>query len=189
LVDTLEKVVGQSKRAADVVRRLRDFFQTGASEVRRIALSTLVTECLHDLGPRLAARNISARLRGVDEIPDLMLDPFQIEVVLRNLILNAVEAMENTPEDAKAVDIEIRSDGAQKVLVTVDDTGPGIDAARADALFEPFVTTKASGMGMGLAISRAIVEAHGGTLWIEPSLHGRLCFTLPLSHGPDDPNH
>jgi signal transduction histidine kinase len=104
-------------------------------------------------------------------------DERQLEVVLRNLVSNAVEAA--AAHAPGRVDIEARAQ-RELVRVCVRDTGPGVAAEDLDRIFEPFETTRASGMGMGLAISRAIVEAHGGEIWAETGRRGGVfCFTLP----------
>lgn len=104
---------------------------------------------------------------------------------MRNLITNAFDAVMQA-DGPRRVMVEIAPDNSGEVRVSVRDNGPGITPDRAESLFEPFSTTKATGMGMGLTISRAIVEAHGGRLWVEPGAQGILCFTLPTreaTHG------
>jgi two-component system sensor kinase FixL len=107
----------------------------------------------------------------------LLVDSAQIEIVLRNLLANAIEAAAGAGGERRvALVLEPEANG---VHATVSDTGPGVAQADAERIFEPFATTRATGMGMGLAICRAIVEAHGGRVWAEPGPRGRFHFTLP----------
>jgi len=100
--------------------------------------------------------------------------------VLRNLLANAIEAAATGPVPRR-VRVEVRPDARGAARVTVRDTGPGVRREDADRIFEPFESTRATGMGMGLAISRAVVEAHGGRLWTEPGPEGVFTFTLPAA--------
>jgi two-component system sensor kinase FixL len=109
--------------------------------------------------------------------PMVLLDPLQIEVVVANLIANALDSLA-APSRPGRIDVTIEA-SRDAVTVSVRDDGAGIAAADAERVFDPLVTTKATGMGMGLTISRAIVEAHGGRMWIEPGPGGKLHFTLP----------
>jgi signal transduction histidine kinase len=109
-------------------------------------------------------------------------DPIQLQQVILNLIMNAVEAMSGITEGARELQISTETGAAGSVLVTVRDSGPGLDPTTVDRVFEAFYTTKPEGMGMGLAICRSIIEAHGGRMWVtanEP--RGAVFrFTLPL---------
>jgi len=176
LDDTLSKLVTEAARAADVVRRLRDFFRAGILRMEVLELRAV-------LGRVVAAEHERAEPRGItvawDASEDFRVraDERQLEVVLRNLLANAVEAA--SAERPGHVDVEARAH-REFVRINVRDTGPGVAAEDLAKIFEPFETTRATGMGMGLAISRAIVEAHGGQLWAETGRKGGLfCFTLP----------
>jgi len=179
LTSTMQKLVEESKRAAAVVRRLRDFFRSGATRLETISMSTLVEQVIESLRHKALPAHVTVSCRFPDNLPPVMVDAVQIEVVLRNLLLNAIDsAAQTTPSGGEVtIRIETGTDGA--VVVSVHDNGPGILEADVQRLFESFVTTKTSGMGMGLAISRAIVEAHGGQIWAVPGRSGLLCFTIP----------
>ena len=182
LRETLAKLVGESTRAADVVRRLRDFFRTGATRLEAMDLRAVARRVLEAARATAADRGVACALRE-DAGPCLVLaDELQIEVVLRNLVANAVEAaaLGTAPRE---VLLHVRA-APRTCEVTVEDTGAGVPAAEAQRIFEAFETGRATGMGMGLAISRAIVEAHGGRIWAEPGPRGRFHFTLPA--GPDE---
>jgi signal transduction histidine kinase len=116
-------------------------------------------------------------------LPRVEGDRVQLQQVLLNLILNAVDAMSPIRDRPREVTLASRREGEQDVLIEVRDTGPGIDPDSAERLFEPFYTTKAQGLGMGLSISRSIVEAHGGRLWAGSNQpHGAVFrFSLPVA--------
>ncbi|MGB0129167.1 MAG: ATP-binding protein [Rhodocyclaceae bacterium] len=178
LGETIRRMVAESFRAADVVRRLRDFFRTGATRLEPIVLP----ELLHAAAAPFA---LKARQQGIDFLvapspgETLSADRLQLEVVLRNLLANAFEAVAEQPEGMRRVRLSARNDGPGHVCVQIEDNGPGPSAVGADRLFRPFQSSKASGLGLGLAISRAIVQAHGGELWAEVTDHGMFLVRLP----------
>jgi signal transduction histidine kinase len=185
LSDTLRKLVAESKRAADVVRRLRDFFRTGSTRLEDVAIVELAGRVVDSLRTRAADKQVVLRCVAYGSVPVLLADPLELEVVLRNLLTNAMDAVVNASPETRTVVLDIGVDSTGDITVTVSDNGPGIAREEAERLFEPFLTTKATGMGMGLAISRAIIETHGGRLWIEPGSQGVVRFTLP-AHGASD---
>jgi signal transduction histidine kinase len=125
---------------------------------------------------------VAMRTRLEDGLPPVQVDRVQLQQVLLNLIINAIEAMRGAAEGSRELLITTARDGSGSIVVSLRDTGPGLDPTKVDRLFEPLYTTKPEGMGMGLAICRSIVEAHGGRLWAtanEP--RGAIFqFTLPL---------
>ncbi len=185
LRETIRRMVAESFRAADVVRRLRDFFRTGATQLERLALS----ELLASVGGLFSAK---ARKQGIELVIDpappcaLLADRLQLEVVLRNLLSNAFDAVAEQPAGQRRVRLSAHAEGAGRVRVRVEDSGPGISGAKAARLFEAFQSSKASGLGLGLAISHAIVEAHGGQLWAEVTDHGLFQLVLPIEGKTDD---
>lgn len=174
----LDRAGEQVLRAGDIIKRLREFVAKGETDHALEDPATLIQEAA-------ALGLVGAKERGVrvnfrfDRSAGLVfVDKIQIQQVALNLIRNALEAVETT--EAPALDIEVAVlDGM--VGVTISDNGPGIDAQVASRLFQPFVTTKANGMGVGLSICRTIVEAHGGRIWAEPQSSGgtRFVFSLP----------
>lgn len=181
LRETLGKLAAEAGRAADVVRRLRDFFRTGATRLEPVDLAELSERVLARL--RDSHPGHALELRGAAGAP-ILADATQLEVVLRNLVANAIEASRAAARPAVAIELRCREDGA---AIEVRDNGPGVPAAQAERIFEPFETSRSAGMGMGLAISRAIVEAHGGRLWAVPGTGG--CFVLTLPARDAGPGH
>jgi two-component system, LuxR family, sensor kinase FixL len=182
IVEMMEKAIGQAQRAGDVIRRLRGFVSKGETERRIQSLNKLVEEAL-------ALALVGARQRGVrawleldHTLPPVLVDHVQIQQVVLNLVRNAIEAMEQI--ERRELRIGTRAVPEQgTVEIIVADTGPGIAPELADRLFQPFVTTKATGMGLGLSICREIVEAHRGRLTTAPASSGGTVFrvTLPIA--------
>jgi two-component system, LuxR family, sensor kinase FixL len=177
LNDTLRKLIEESTRASSVVRRLRDFFRSGATRLERVALHELVAKVIYSLRANTASAGVTVTRQGGHDIAPVLVDIVQIEVVMRNLLMNAIESAAALPGGQVEVKIEINR--SSEIVVAVRDSGPGIDETDVERLFDSFVTTKTSGMGVGLAVSRAIIDAHGGRIWAVPGNAGLLCFVLP----------
>ena len=177
--DALDKAADQAMRAGQIIRRLRDFVARGESERRVESVTKLVEEAS-------ALSLVGVKDRGIrvqfefDPAVDLVLaDRVQIQQVLLNLIRNAMDAMETSQTRDLIVAIA-PADGGQ-VRISVTDSGSGISPEIAEQLFQPFITTKRHGMGVGLSISRAIVEAHNGRIWVEPNPTGGTIFHFTLA--------
>jgi two-component system, LuxR family, sensor kinase FixL len=178
LNDTLRKLIEESRRTAEVVRRLRDFFRSGATRLEPVALHELADKVMTALRPQAQAAGVEMTLRCSGNAEPLLMDALQIEVVLRNLLINAIESVAAAAHPGGRIEVTIDNNKAGEVVVAVHDSGAGIRAADVERLFDSFVTTKTTGMGMGLAISRAIIDAHGGRIWAVPGNSGLLCFAL-----------
>ncbi|MBV8459184.1 MAG: PAS domain S-box protein [Acetobacteraceae bacterium] len=180
--EMMEKAIAQAQRAGDVIRRLRGFVGKGETERRAQNLNQLVEEAS-------ALALVGARQRGVrlslelnQTLPPVLVDHVQIQQVVLNLVRNAVEAMDQV--ERRELTVGTRAIPEEGVVeITVADTGSGIAPEMADRLFQPFATTKATGMGLGLSICREIVEAHQGRLTTAPAPAGGAVFrvTLPIA--------
>ena len=178
------RAVAQAERAGEVIRKLRQFVGKGETERRTESLNKLVEEAL-------ALALVGARQSGVrvnldldHSLPPVLVDSVQIQQVVLNLVRNAVEAMEAV--ERRELVIATRVIAAEKIAeVEVADSGPGIDAEIADRLFQPFVTSKKGGMGLGLSICREIVEAHNGRLSVAPNPGGGTVFRFSLPMPPE----
>jgi len=182
LMETVEKMLAEAQRAADIVRRLRDLFREGTTRLEQVPIDKLL-EAARRIGTQLiGTRPVALEISAEPGLAALYVDRLQVELVLRNLIANAVEAI---GESAGQVAIEALHQGAYQVRFVVTDSGPGVAAGVGARLFEPFRSGKPRGMGLGLAISRAIAEAHGGALEAHGSGHGEFHLTLPCAAAGD----
>ena len=177
--EAMDKAADQALRAGQIIRRLRDFVSRGESEPEITSLSKLVEEAsaLALIGAKEHSVRVSYRFNPKVDL--VLADKVQIQQVILNLIRNATDAMMTSPRR----ELIIRTDTAAEpgfARVSVADTGPGLSAEIIDRLFQPFVSTKAQGMGVGLSISRTIVEAHGGRIWAEPNPNGGATFQFIL---------
>lgn len=164
LLEILRDIVAAEHRAADVISRLRALFKRGEAHVQRLDANQLVHEVLSLAHGDLATRSIALNVQLAPDLPAIQGDRIQLEQVMLNLVMNASEAMAAVPASERSITVRtLAIDG--RVQVSVVDGGPGFAAEMHDKLFEPYFTTKAQGLGLGLSISRSIVLAHGGRLW------------------------
>jgi len=189
LADMISQGADQALRAGQIIRRLRDFVSKGEAERRIESLPNLLEEA--GALAMVGARERSVRLRyDIGPSVNLVLaDKVQIQQVALNLIRNAIEAMEEST--VKDLIVAARPAADDMVEVSVTDTGHGISPEGAAQLFQPFMTTKAQGMGIGLSISRTIIEAHGGRIWVDPNPKGGSVFrfTLPRVREEEAASH
>jgi len=181
IAQVLDKATEQTIRAGQIIRRLRDFIRKGETDRVAADINQVVREAsaLSLVGAR--EQGIDVRLELAGGLATVMIDQVQIQQVLLNLIRNAVEALQRVP--GPRLTIATRTAGRDVVAVSVADTGPGLAPEVAERLFQPFVTTKDNGTGIGLSISRSIVEAHGGQLAARPGPETGVIFefTLPVA--------
>jgi two-component system sensor kinase FixL len=179
LADTLEKIDREANRAGQVMRRLREFFRGGGLRSETFTLAELIDESLTYVKRRGERQNIAFKLALDDNLPSVHADRVQMGTVLHNLLANAIDALAGGPEQ-REIEIHAQRYDDDLIQVCVSDNGAGIIAEMEDRLFESFATSKPEGMGLGLAISRTLVQAHGGELWLADSQPTRFCFTLPI---------
>ena len=179
----LEQALAQSQRAADIIQHLRNFIGKHAPTKTQTDINHLVRRAMELIGPIIEKSAVAVRLDLAEDLPRVHVDGLQIEQVILNLAQNAIEAMFDNGRARRELTIRTSVQTDQHLAVTVSDLGTGLKPEDRDRIFEPFFTTKPKGMGMGLAICRTIIEAHGGTLSVTANRPrgSRFCFTLPTS--------
>jgi signal transduction histidine kinase len=186
LADVTGKLAEEAGRAAEVVKRLRNFFRDRATELQPTPLRPFLDETMRAQTGRALALHVRLTWSCTPADTSVWLDPVQIGVVVRNLVANALDAASEELERSSPpawVKLDAQQEGADMVIA-VTDSARGLHGEEAALVFERRRSGKPGGMGVGLAISRSIVEAHGGRLWAEPGPGGRFFFALPLSSPP-----
>jgi C4-dicarboxylate-specific signal transduction histidine kinase len=181
LRQTMDKVVEEAARASAVVRRLREFFRAGSMQLERLEVEPLLRTALAGEHYRIERHRVTCETVCAAGLPQVLADRVQVEIVLHNLLANAIDALKDNAIEERLIRVTAESESERLVRVVVADSGPGITTEIADQLLHPFLTSKASGMGLGLAISRSIIEAHGGRLSIDAGRSGMVSFTLPVA--------
>jgi len=182
------RIVQDGKRAAGVISRIRLLFKKGAPERERVDVNEVIREMIVLLRNETTRYSISVRTALARDLPQVMGDRVQLQQVVMNLVMNGIDAMKDV-DGTRDLAIESRRGEDEQLIVSVSDTGVGLPPHQADQIFDAFFTTKPHGTGMGLSISRSIVESHGGRLWAaDNSRRGAsFCFTLPGSPSSGSP--
>jgi C4-dicarboxylate-specific signal transduction histidine kinase len=184
--DALADIVSDAERASAIIERVRALAKRSSPEKVPLQLSDVVEAVVSLAAPESVARRVAMRTDVAADLPVVLGDRVQLQQVLLNLVVNGMDAMSSVAEQERLLEIRGWSDrpaGSPAARITVQDRGIGFDAGQMEQLFEPFYTTKAHGMGMGLAISRSIIAAHGGRLWAEanPGPGATFSFSLPAA--------
>ncbi len=179
--EALEEIATEGKRASEVIKSLREFLRRGSFETEPLYPNQLVRDVLVILNSELRETKIDPRLDLAGDLPMIVGNRVQLQQVLVNLVLNAIDAMRRRDGEHRLV-VSTRT-GADEVEITVRDTGPGLESGDESRIFDPFVTTKTNGMGVGLAISRTLVGAHGGKIRAgnHPDGGAEFVVTLPVT--------
>jgi C4-dicarboxylate-specific signal transduction histidine kinase len=179
----LHDIAADARRAADVIRRLRSMLTTGAVEQVDVDLNRIVAEVFKLVGSDARLCDVSLESELVADLPHVRGDRIQLQQVLLNLVVNGMDAMKNDGSKERRLTIRTHTTDRHTARVEVGDSGRGIDHVQLAQIFQPFVTTKIGGLGMGLSIARSIVEAHGGQIWAMNNADrgATFVFTLPLA--------
>jgi C4-dicarboxylate-specific signal transduction histidine kinase len=180
LESSLEDIVADAKRASDVVERTRELFRRRKTSPTPLSVNDVVQDVVRLLRGTLDEQGVSVDTELTPELPAVPADSTQLRQVVFNLVLNAIEATRDNAEGARRIRIRTGRDGEDRVEIAVSDNGPGVPPGGRARLFTPFFTTKPDGMGIGLAISRTIAEAHGGDLWAADNPERGASFHLVL---------
>jgi signal transduction histidine kinase len=180
--EALDDIVADDKRAGDVIRRLRVLLKKGDLEFAWLDANEMVSEVAWLVRSDAVGRNVGMRLDLAPDLPDVRGDRVQLQQVVLNLVLNGFDAMREPGAGDRTLVIRTASDSAAAVGISIQDSGSGFDETDNDRMFQPLYTTKAEGLGMGLAIARTIVGAHGGRLWAANNVDqgATFHFTLPV---------
>ena len=198
--EALSCVVGDADRAGDIVDRIRDQIKKAPPRKRRFDLNKAINEVIVLARSEITKNGVSVQTRLTQGLAPVQGDRVQLQQVILNLVLNAVEAMSAVEAGPRELLISTEQTEANGVLVAVRDSGPGIDPKHVERVFEAFYTTKSSGVGMGLAICRSIIDAHGGRLWADvseprgavfqftlPNAEAELMNSLPAAYQTGEP--
>jgi len=182
--EAARRIVRDGKRAGEVIARIRALTKKAPTPREKLDLNETLRQVLALVGDEAKRKSVNIRTQFADDLSPVSGDQVQLQQVVLNLAMNAIEAMSNVGDRARELVITTRNIDADQVQVSVEDSGVGLDPNTMQKIFEPFYTTKPTGMGMGLSISRSILQAHGGRLWAA-SKDGAgtiFYFTLPKHH-------
>ena len=180
--DVLEKIRRETARSGEIVSRIRDFYRQGASRFEPVRVEALFEGVRERIADRVQRGGVTLKLNIAPGLPLLWIDAVQIDGVLFNIATNALDALEHYA-GARRLSLYARAAGEDRVVITVEDSGPGIAPEVRATLFQALATTKPSGMGLGLAMARTLVEAHGGKLWLAADARSgdvTTCFSFEL---------
>lgn len=184
--EALADCAEQSVRAGQIVRRLRDFISRGETERRIESLTRVVNEASALALVGAGERGVEVEVKLDPAADRVLIDRIQVQQVVLNLVRNAIEAMENS--ETRRLRIGSRRLDGGHVQVSIEDSGPGLEPGIAERLFQPFVSTKSKGMGLGLSICHTIVHGHGGRIWAERSRYGGTAFHFTLIDASGEPD-
>jgi PAS domain S-box-containing protein len=181
---SVERMIAAGGRAAEVITRIRALIAKSPPRLDPLSINETITEVIALIGGEVHRNSVQLHTQLSNDVPLIHGDRVQLQQVILNLILNAIEAMKGV-DGRRELAIASTKHGLGGILVTVQDSGVGLEDTGLDRLFEPFYTTKANGMGIGLAVSRTIIDAHGGRLWATPNVPrgAKFQFTLPADGG------
>jgi len=178
-----DRTIEAASRASDIIGRIQALFKKAAPERTRVNINEVIEETLGLIRGDALKNNVSLQTELGSQLPPVLGDRVQLQQVVLNLVMNGIEAMRSLDDRARQLRISSARDDANQVVIAIADSGPGIDPQVVGRIFEPFYTTKPQGTGMGLAISRSIIEGHGGRLWAEPTAHRGATFQCALPAG------
>jgi PAS domain S-box-containing protein len=183
LDDALEQIITQTTRAGEIIRRIRQLVGKREPEVLPVDINNISREVLDMETSEAKQKSIALQTQLDENLPSVLADRIEIEQVILNLVRNAFEAMNQTEDGQRYLTIQTTRTDEDKVMIAVKDTGKGLSPDEAEKVFDSFFTTSPNGLGIGLSISRTIIEAHNGHLWAEsnPDRGATFKFTLPIS--------
>ena len=185
-VHCVTRIISDANRASDVIRRIRELAKKAEPEVTRLDINQVIEAVVALARHEAASHRVALRLDLALHLPLVLGDRIQLQQVIINLLMNGLQAMAKVADRPRVLFIRTRPYETDKVLVSVEDVGVGIEGDSADRLFNAFYTTKPNGMGMGLSICRSIIEAHGGRISAAPNSGPGMTFQFTLSAAGDE---
>jgi two-component system sensor kinase FixL len=181
-IDAVDRTAQQALRAGEIIRRLRDFVASGETDKVEVPVDVIVIEAiaLARISNKFGATKVELNVADTDHV---VVDKVQVQQVILNLIRNALEATKDLPKPVLTISTRV---AGENVELSIADEGAGIDPEIKDHVFEPFVTTKRNGTGVGLAISRTIIESHGGRIWADANPRGGTIFRFTLPRAMEE---
>jgi signal transduction histidine kinase len=180
LIELFAKIEGQAERAGAITQRVRSLVNDVEPQLSPTPLYPLLEEIIRMMEPEIESRGFHIDCEPAGDLPEVLADALQVQLVLVNLLHNSMQSIGSGDQYDKRVSVDMRAINDREVQVSVTDRGPGVAPDRVADIFEPLYSGTSGGMGMGLAISRAIIEAHGGRLWYEPNPAGGAIFRFTL---------
>jgi signal transduction histidine kinase len=183
----IERMIDDGMRASEVIKRIRGLLHKAPAQKLPLNINETVKEVTELVSSDVRRDGVTFQTELALDLPSIMGDRIQLQQVILNLILNAKDAMKGAQTGPRQLLVTSSTNGSAEVVVAVRDTGQGLDPKNAERIFDPFFTTKAEGTGLGLSVSRRIIEDHGGTLWAIPNEDrgATIQFTLPAGSGND----
>jgi signal transduction histidine kinase len=178
--EALAQIVGEGHRASQVIGSIRAIFKKDSQLKVRLDVNRIIHEVLALVRGELQSQRVQVQTDLAEQLPKVSGVHVQLQQVILNLLTNAIEAMASINGQARVLRVSSARREPHDVLITVEDTGPGIDPKNMDHIFDSFFTTKSQGMGMGLSICRSIIEAHEGRLFVSPGAGGGTAFQIAL---------
>jgi C4-dicarboxylate-specific signal transduction histidine kinase len=178
-----DHMIEAATRASHIIGGIQALFRRAAPERTRVSINEVIEETLDLIRGDVLRNNVSLQTELGSQLPPVLGDRVQLQQVVLNLVMNGIEAMRTLDDRTRQLRIRSARDDANQVVIAIADSGPGIDPQVVGRVFEPFYTTKPQGIGMGLAISRSIIEAHGGRIWAEPTTPHGATFQCALPAG------
>jgi len=182
----VERIVKDASRASEVVGRVRGLAKRSSPQKDLLNINEIILETLALTRSEIEQNRVVLRTQLTDNLPLVPGDRIQLQQVILNLVINAVESMSAADESPRELLVSSAQNETKHVLLMIRDSGPGLDPAKLDHLFDAFYTTKSEGMGMGLTINRSIIEAHGGRIWATPHVPRGATFQVTLPTGREN---
>jgi len=180
LIELVTKIEGQAERAGDITHHVRALVNHDEPDLRPLTLGPVLQDVIRMMGPEIEARECHIVFVPVDDLPPVLADTLQVQLVLVNLLQNALYSACDSEGGDRLISVDVRPLDDEEVQVSVTDRGEGVPPEQIDDIFEPLYSGRSSGMGMGLAICRDIIEAHGGRVWYDPNPEGGAIFRFTL---------